>query len=432
MLVEFKFKNFRSFRDETTLSMEATGLGTYKNSLIHYTSRTKLLPGVAIFGKDGGGKSNIIRAFWLATQFIKNAPKTQHADASIPVTPFGLNEYSRNEPTEFEFIYVLDGVRYWYSFAATSKKIHKECLFHAPKGQKALVFSREEQSFTFTEEKARRKLIAETVAKNQLFFSVASTMNDEACVKAMRWFRERVFFSRGYSDIPQKLLEYSENPNMLKSISNYAKAADFGIEDMQFEINCKEVESLTLPDDMPEDLKNALTQFLQTISNNSGNQESKLALNEIKTTSFHNGIDGNGTNQLYPLGLADESDGTIRLMSYAPTIELTLNRGGVLLIDEIEKGLHPFLVDFIISKFQSKKSNPKGAQIIFTTHNIKLMNLDILRKDQLYFADKNRTDGSSELYSISEFGTKTTENILKGYIVGKYGAIPNIKTEEVY
>ena len=95
MLIEFKFSNYRSFRDETVLSMEATGLGTFKNCLIQEKS-TKLLPGVAIYGKNGGGKSNVIRAFWLAVQFIKNAQRTQHEKAEIPVMPFGLNDYSKN------------------------------------------------------------------------------------------------------------------------------------------------------------------------------------------------------------------------------------------------------------------------------------------------------------------------------------------------
>ena len=181
MLIEFKFKNFRSFRDEATLSLEATGLGTFKNCLISYGSE-KLLPGVAIYGKNGGGKSNVIRAFWLAVQFIRNAQRTQHENASIPVSPFSLNDYSKNQPTTFEFTYVLDNVKYIYGFSATREKIISEYLYHSPKGQKAIVFERTEQKFKFTEDKAKRNLISEAVASNQLFFSTACTMNDTDCV----------------------------------------------------------------------------------------------------------------------------------------------------------------------------------------------------------------------------------------------------------
>ena len=213
MLIEFRFKNYRSFRDEAVLSMEATGLSSFKSCLIPLSSTVKLLPAIAIYGKNGGGKSNVIRAFWLAVQFIRNAQRTQHERAAIPVNPFALNDYSKDEPTEFAFEYTSGGVKYWYGFAATREKIYAEYLYHAPKGQKALVFKRTEQHFDFTEDKSKRTLIGEMVAENQLFFSVACTMNDAACVAAMRWFRDQAFFSRDYSDIPRQLIEYSEEKN---------------------------------------------------------------------------------------------------------------------------------------------------------------------------------------------------------------------------
>jgi AAA15 family ATPase/GTPase len=391
-----------------------------------------LLPSVAIYGKNGGGKSNVIRAFWLATQFIKNAQRTQHEKALIPVIAFSLNDYSEDEPTEFEFVYSLDNVKYWYGFTATREKIIKEYLYHAPKKQKAKIFSREGQTFSFTEDKARRKLISETVAENQLFFSVACTMNDSACSNAMRWFREKVFFSRDYSDIPHQLLDYSNDTNMLKAISEYAKAADLGIEEMQFEINSQEVDDAhSLSEKLPEEVQVVLTQFLQTLSETSNNSEVRLKMGEVTAISMHQGKTRNGESQLFSLELADESDGTRKLMSIAPAIESVLSNGGILLIDEIERELHPILVNFIVSKFQSKHTNPKGAQMIFTTHNTELMNMELLRRDQFYFVDKQQEDGASELYSIREFFTRTTENMRKGYLLGKYGATPDIQIEEV-
>lgn len=431
MLIEFRFKNYRSFRDEAVLSMEAIGLGSFKNSLIQ-CNNMKLLPGVAIYGKNGGGKSNVIRAFWLGVQFIRNAQRMQHEKSTVPVVPFALNDYSVNEPTEFGFDYIIDGVKYWYSFAATKEKIVKESLYHAPKGQKAQVFVRNGQDFSFTEDKAKRKLISETVAENQLFFSVACTMNDAVCVNAMRWFREDIFFSRDYTDIPRQLLEYYDDSNMLKAISDYAKTADFGIEEMQFEVENKEIRNdIEFPDDIPEGMRVALTSFIHALSETSNNSESKLKMSQVKAKSKHKGINAEGESELYSLELEDESDGTRKLMSIAPAIEAVLNKGGILLVDELERELHPMLVNYIVAKFQSKKSNPNSAQIIFTTHNTELMNLEIMRKDQIYFADKSRTDGSSELYSVTDFSTKTADNIRKGYLVGKYGATPNLEIEEV-
>ena len=395
MLIEFKFANYRSFRDESTLSMEATGLGTFKNTLIKYGSY-KLLPGVAIYGKNGGGKSNVIRAFWLAVQFIKNAQRTQHENAHIPVSPFLLNDYSKSKETSFEFTYVVNDVKYIYGFSATKDRIVKEYLYHAPKGQKAVVFTREGKEFAFTEEKTKRKLISEAVADNQLFFSVACTMNDSACVSAMRWFREYVLFSRDYSDIPRQLLEYSNDKNMLRAISDYAKAADLGIEDMQFDINSEEISDETvLPDRLPAGVWTALVNFMHALSETSNNSEVKLKMGEVIATAYHRGQKESGEDGLFSLELSDESDGTRKLMSLAPAMESVLSKGGVLLVDELDKELHPMLVAYIVSKFQSKSSNPLGAQLIFTTHDTDLMNEEILRKDQLYFVDKDNTNGVS-------------------------------------
>lgn len=431
MLIEFRFKNYRSFRDEAVLSMEAIGLLSFKNCLIEQNNM-KLLPGAAIYGKNGGGKSNVIRAFWLAVQFIRNAQRMQHEKALVPVIPFALNDYSVKEPTEFEFDYISNGIKYWYSFAATRERIVRESLYHAPKGQKAQVFVREGQTFTFTEDKAKRKLISETVAENQLFFSIACTMNDAICVNAMRWFRENIFFSRDYTDIPRQLLEYYDDSSMLKAISDYAKTADFGIEEMQFEIENREIGAdLDFPEDVPDGMKAALTSFIQILSETSNNSEGRLKMSQVKAKAKHKGINAKGEEELYNIELEDESDGTRKLMSIAPAIESVLTKGGVLLVDELERELHPMLVNFIIAKFQSKRSNPNGAQIIFTTHNTELMNLEFMRKDQIYFADKRKSDGVSELYSVTDFNTKTTDNIRKGYLVGKYGATPNIEIEEV-
>lgn len=431
MLIEFRFKNYRSFRDEAILSMEAVGKIPFENSLIGYKS-TRLLPAVAIYGKNGGGKSNVIRAFWFAIQFIQNAQKMQHEKARVPVVPFALNDYSSKKPTEFEFDYIVDGIRYWYAFAATREKIVSESLYYAPKGQKAQVFVRKEQEFSFTADKAKRKMISKTVAENQLFFSIACTMNDAVCINAMRWFREDLFFSRDYTDIPKQILEYSNDNNMLKAISDYARAADFGIEEMKFEIENKRInENMELPEDLTEEIKVALASFMQSLSDNSNNSESRLSLSQVKAKAKHTGINRNGERELFELELGDESDGTRKLMSMAPAIESALNKGGLLLIDELEQELHPILVNFVIRKFQSKNSNPNGAQIIFTTHNTELMNLEFMRRDQIYFADKRRKDGSSELYSLSDFSVKETDNIRKGYLVGKYGATPEVEFEEV-
>lgn len=432
MLIEFKFTNYRSFRDETVLSMEAMGLGTYKSCLIPFRNK-RLLPAAAIYGKNGGGKSNVIRAFWLAVQFIRNAQRTQHENAPIPVQPFLLNDTSRDEPTSFEFIYTIADVKYVYGFSATRKEIFKEYLYYAPKGQLSMVFERDHQSFTFRDnsEKKRRQLISEAVGPNQLYFAIACTMNESACQKAMSWFRENIFFSRDYTDIPSQLIEYSEKPDMLAAIKKYAENADVGIQDMNFEFRNEEIKDASNTGDIPSGIVAALTQFAKALSDISNTSEIKLQRSEVNATSYHKGLKSDGSEALFGLQLADESDGTRKLMALAPAIERALECGGLLLVDELEKEMHPLMVEMIVSKFQSQSSNPNHAQIIFTTHDTELLNMNLLRKDQLYFADKSKKDGASELYSISELQTPTNENIRKGYLLGKYGGTPDIEIEEV-
>lgn len=182
---------------------------------------------------------------------------------------------------------------------------------------------------------------------------------------------------------------------------------------------------------IPSGIVAALTQFAKALSDISNTSEIKLQRSEVNATSYHKGLKSDGSEALFELQLADESDGTRKLMALAPAIERALECGGLLLVDELEKEMHPLMVEMIVSKFQSQSSNPNHAQIIFTTHDTELLNMNILRKDQLYFADKSKKDGASELYSVSELQTPTNENIRKGYLLGKYGGTPDIEIEEV-
>lgn len=433
MLITFKVSNYRSFRDEAFLSMMATGLKEYKDSLIPYGSK-KVLPGVAIYGKNGGGKSNLLRALWLGVQFVRNAQRTQHEKASIPVQSFSLNDFSQNEPTSFEYTYVHDGIKYVYGFSANREKILTEYLYHSPKGQKATIFDRIGQNFKFPvdTDKKKKELISQAVASNQLYFAVSCTMNYQPCIAAMKWFRESVFFSRDYTDIPNQVIEHAEDASMLKAIVSAAQKADLGIQDMKFEISNRELSKHEeLPENLPKDIKAALQNLMKTLSSAPNEAEARLRVSELKAISLHYGVSKSGDTKYYPLELADESDGTKHLMALAPAIEKTLSIGGILFVDEIEKEMHPLLVEYIVARYQSKNSNKTGAQIVFTTHNTELLNMEVLRRDQVYLVDKDKKTGVSQLYCITEFSPHPDENIRKGYLVGKYGATPILETEEV-
>lgn len=433
MLIEFNFSNFRSFRNETCLSMHAVGLSQLQPVLRNFGS-LKLLPAVAIYGKNGGGKSNVLRAFVTGVNFIRNAQRTQTEGHPVPVTPFAFDDVSAERPTWFEYIYTFDNIKYKYGFSATSKEIIEEYLYYWPKGYTSKIFHRKGQEFSFptNSEKKRKDLISEAVAPNQLFFSVACTMNEKKCIAAMKWFREQIYLLRSYRNIDKQMFEYRDNPKMLDAITEYAKNADFGIEDIHFDYNATDVKTKSdFPSGMPEELKRAVGSFLDALSSDPNTAEYKLGVTEIKSQTIHNGIDKNGEKKQYTLRLSDESDGTHRLMSMAPAIENALATGGVFIADELEIRLHPLLLELIVAKFQNPKTNPHNAQLIFSTHDTSLLDSNLLRKDQVYFADKRNEDGVSELYCISDFQTQTHEKMLKAYLAGKYGAIPDIEIPEV-
>jgi hypothetical protein len=239
------------------------------------------------------------------------------------------------------------------------------------------------------------------------------------------------FREKDYADIPRQLLEHAEDVNMLKSIVTYAKQADVGIEDMSFEIKNEEISAYeSMPGNLPEGMVMALRQFAAALKDSSESAELNLKVGEVKTSSMHRGINKAGEEELFPLELSDESDGTRRLMSLAPGIE-QVQQGGVLMVDEIDRELHPLLAEYIISQFQSPETNQGRAQIIFTTHDTELLNMEILRKDQVYFVDKNKKSGVSELFNLTELPVRTNDNIRKAYLVGKYGAVPDVDTVEV-
>lgn len=430
MLIEFRFSNYRSFRDENVLSMEKRGISDPEDGIITF-EKYRLLPSMAIFGKNGGGKSNLIRAFWLGVQFITNAQRTQHENSAVPVRPFLLSEDSSVRPTAFEYTFIENGLRYIYGFSATMEHIDTEYLYYYPGRNRATIFTRKGQDFYFPagSDKRLKELISKAVAPNQLFFAIASTMNYEPCIRAMNWFRSKVIFSRDYADLPTQIMMNINNEQILSSMKKYAMEADVGIENMQFEINDRILETADLDKsapDMPEEVRRTIEAFMQALNASPDVSEASMKKQELKVTTFHRGIDAEGESKLYEMSLSDESDGTRRIMALAPAIEKILHDGGLFIIDEIELGVHPLIVNWILEKIQNAADNPNHAQIIFTTHDSNLMKFDILRRDQVAFVDKDRETGVSELYQIRDirdFSGRSAEN---SYLAGKFGAVPEL------
>ena len=173
-------------------------------------------------------------------------------------------------------------------------------------------------------------------------------------------------------------------------------------------------------------MSRALKSFVSALSDNS---QAKIQRNEIKARTYHTGVNKKGELGQYELSLEDESDGTHRLMALAPAIDRVIDNGGIIVADELEKGLHPLLTEYIVNKFQNSEINKNHAQLIFTTHDTEIMRQHFLDADQFYFVDKDRQTGESELYSVDGLGKKSNADIRTGYLIGKFGGIPELGDE---
>lgn len=437
MLLKFSFSNYRSFLTETELDLAPRGIKEFENSVIRCDEKHDVLPAMAVYGKNGGGKSNFTRAFWLGVTFILNAQQTQHEGAPVPVRPFLLNETAQSEPTSFAYTFFDEGIRYEYGFSATREKIVDEYLYHYPKKQKAVVFKRTGDDYYFpgSTSSSLKKLIAKAVASNQLYFAVASVMNEPDCARAMRWFRNKVFFTRSYTDIANRIMEAKDDSQAIEAMKQYAQEADLGIDRMAFKFENHQVDTDSLMANngmkgVPEELKRAMREFYKALAASPNVSETSLNEMQLKAVSWHKGIDRSGNPKDFSLSLADESDGTRRLMFLAPELESALRTGGLVVADEPEIGMHPLLMRELIRKFQNPETNPYHAQIIFTTHDTNFLKLDLLRRDQFCFVEKNPKTGVSELYGLEDLKGITSANAEKSYLLGKFGGIPTLEDED--
>jgi AAA15 family ATPase/GTPase len=354
------------------------------------------LASAAICGKNGSGKSNLIHAFYTAVYFICNASSLQHESALIPVEPFLLNDFSFHEPTSFEFIYTSQSQKYWYGFTACKEKILEEYLYCDSKGKKMTIFKREEQSFTFTKDKAKRKLIAQTVAQNQLYFANACLMNDIQCKEAMHWFRNEIFVLQNGANFTVNRFD-SFKPQILPQVfSELIENENFEIEKIELEADGQILDENALSHPT-KTIQKAVSEFLDLLFEDTNEAKIKMQRMNVQATFFHSVMDENGQKKLYPLDITKESAGTrrwIALMVYALS---ALETGGVFVLDQIEKDLHPLLVNDLIRKFQSSQINPNKAQLLFTANDTNLLESDLLSNDQIYLVEK-KNDGISYLY----------------------------------
>lgn len=416
MLIQFSFKNYKSFRDDTVLDMTATKITEHKERVISI-GKEKLLPTAAIFGANASGKSNVIDAFRFMTNYVVNSfeygGEVEKGKPRKKVrTPFLFDDHSANEVSTFEVYFITpesEGAKtYNYGFSLNDEGVVEEWLNAKAKTAKdyKTIFYRDEETLDFKGLPAKSKEnIKIALEKEVLVVSLGSKLK-VANLKMIRdWFykvtvtnfgnpMENAFLS---SIIPKK---FAEDKSVREDVVRFFASFDPSI-----------------------------TGFNVRSFKDEETDEELLYIDAIHK------IDGSDKTASIPL--QEESDGTLKMFALYPALQATLESGGVLCIDELNSRLHPLLVRAFLIAFLDPAINKNHAQIIFTTHDTWQLANSILRRDEIWFTEK-AADGATTLYSLADFvdedGVKIRkdESYEKNYLLGKYGAIPTLKVFDMF
>lgn len=424
MLLEFKVKNFRSIREEQTLTLAASKADKKLNEcLIDKSlaglSGVRFLKGAALYGANASGKSNIMQAMGFLASFVSGSAINIKPGESTGTEPFKLDKVSGTTPTQFEITFVADDVRFLFGLTLTKERVLEEYLVAYPNGVPQRWYERTynarkggydwaKPSTAFKDDKSLR----DKTRENSLFLSVGPQFNHAQLTQVLTWFYNKLqMFSMDAEQMihPLNTAMYMRARVNNSRIVNLLRNADIGIVDAS--VKERELDVADLRQRLSLDM---LAQI-----------ESEGGLKPMHTFDIalmHKTKSGSPVAMNY---LKEESAGTRRLFSILGPWLNALDNGHTLFVDEIETSLHPVLVKELLALFFSKKNNPKNAQIIFTTHSPSLMSSGLMRRDQIWFTEKNEK-GATELYPLTEYKPRDDEALSKGYLSGRYGAIPLI------
>ncbi len=419
MLLSFRFKNFRSFRDEQEFSMVASNLKGPTEPLIETGRKDlKVLPVAAVYGPNASGKTNFLNALHFMARAVRDSYRSWTPGGSIPIERFGLDPDMASEPARFEVDMLIERVRFHYGFSLVAAGVLEEWLYAFPEGRRQVWFTRglsdEAEYFRFGKNLAGpNATIRSLTRKNSLFLSAAAQNNHPQVSPVYLWVTENLKFIHGSrSTVLRSSARYLSAPELRKPLLRLMAAADLGISNIAFE---EESES-----DVRQLLK-AFVTLHEAAPGRPNRPKVEFSYPGVPKITFSHSV-GQGKPEVM-FGIEEESEGTRALLALAGPIFRCLERGGVLLIDELEASLHPLLARELIRLFSRPESNPRGAQLIFNTHDTNLLDPELLRRDQIWFCEKDGT-GASRLYPLSDFRPRRMENVERGYLQGRYGAIP--------
>jgi len=431
MLIRFVVSNFLSFDKETEFNMISGSFKTHKHH-VYNAGKVDVLKAAAIYGANGAGKSNLVKAI----DFLKIMVKQGGIDKSVNDIKFKLNKLNAEKPITFEIEFSLGKKIYSYGVSLNHSQVDEEWLYEsAITTDDKLIFERKQTSsgkakirMTNKYSKTQKeKLLIEVIEenllkKNELLLGKNEFLKIEELSLIRRWFDEKLVIIYPNSKFKGLLPLMFNSENFREFINRILITFDTGINQLDIE----EIDLDKYLSQTNETLKkNAIEDIVKVskmlVRNDSGaiimyDKHDNLVVKRI--ISFHHIAEG----EKVMFDLSVESDGTKRLLDFIPAFDGILQQDITFIIDEIDHSIHPSLLRMLLQKVMDDTTT-KG-QLIFTTHESSLLDMDIFRQDEIWFAEKDNKSGSSQFYSLSEFKPRYDLDIRKGYLKGRFGAIP--------
>jgi len=414
MLIQFTVGNYKSFKDKATLSMEASADDWLEESNVINAGERRFLKSAAIYGPNAGGKSNFLAAMEVFRDWVMLSSKDAQAGDRIPLAPFRLHVETETAPTFFEASFRNKNTSYRYGFEATSEAIVSEWLFSQKDSiRETRLFTRESARIEVSESFKEGKGLEPRTRSNALFLSVVAQFNGDIAGGILNWMSTFRNVS-GLQD--QEYLRYTANrlkdKEYAQLIQELTKKADVGIDRIRTHEFTPDAAAKLVPPRISNEVRQKLL-------------AGEFSAFTLKTYHWKYGAE---QKPLAPVEFdlkLDESAGTQKFVALTGPFLFTLKHGTTLFIDEFEARLHPSLTKALVGLFNSS-ANTSNAQLIFATHDNGLLDSKRIRRDQVWFVEKDDF-GASRLYSLSEFkGVRKESKFAKEYLLGQFGAIPDV------
>ena len=417
MLLRFGVSNHLSVRDLQELSLLTSSLKDDEMGLIDCAAVPKgsVLPAAVIYGANASGKSNLIDALFTMRAMVLWSQNRGKPEGDIPHHPFLLDKSSSKNPSHFDIDFVIDGVRHHYGFEVSDTAVEAEWLYSFPRSYRRMLFEREGLKFRFGRElKGQNKNISGLTRPNSLFVSAAAQNSHRQLSKIYGYFQS----IQTIRDIviPTAVVNLQligeDEKGLDKRVINFLEEIDTGV------IDVRQIES-----EFPEGYRTfqrELFALFTKVMDEPVDFDSIANAMRVEIELGHQGLNG----QTFYLELDRESAGTRRLLIVLSHVFRALDEGVLLFIDELDSSLHTHACEAVLKLFCTRKINQNGAQLVVTTHDTHLMKSKVLRRDQLWFTEKG-VSGATKLYPLSDIRTRKDDNIEKGYLDGRFGAVPS-------